>query len=1026
MAGSLREQQAGFNPSIYKPQTVAELQCFDRGELEPDTRYMIINPATGDFAILSEIEKDLWELMDGQRTVEGICSRYLDAKQSLVMTHVYFLLQRLWSNQLLKANPYFADKAEDDLELDDEGDDDSLGTFNEMELVNLSFMKGIISKLSTALKSVKFEHNVSMFIITLLGLTTFFLYHKLPRLNVVKPFSKFDIHLGSFHQHVEASYIVGCLLILFLHLITSFMRHSFTATLEKKATGQEGTFKFILNYGMPCFKYDSNWRHSLPLRQRLMISFSGIAFDLVLATICTIFLLLVSVQPTVFDVLFKLIHILYLRSFFHLSPFRLSDLNQVFEDLSQVRNFRLKVIGFFRTNFINSILGKISSNRDTHHYVSCICMSALWFGAMVHVGIAILNKETYFFSDIVNYSDARKTQAQILIVLVCIPIVTSAVISLVWFAYVVAGMVTRLKVFQKLVNLQLPTLIIPALIYLLSFLLEDESHRVVVHLIAVGLLTFSIFFLLKCLKTSAQSNLALSITCLWIVAMVSIMEQLFEVFMDDYQFVKLGSMVKCILLILPFITIIAWQLFLKASKRNKSFPYICILFCGASFFAHAFVEFLGVSFGESAEVLYDVFRMSGLIFLFGASLTFSNALSNFISIKSLYIYKGKKEQDELQSMYIFMQDYIHGELRQLLGRTSRRNLERYIAKRLNQPRFSFRTSVVTKPNESCFEIGQRMWDIILAVTDYVEKICGQSCADKLFNRLNENFNYESQVLMQKYVYCNTRFENHVFKSFTENEINYLVNRIPIFSSLTKEEKAVLFTYMSLHHYKRGDLLIEAGDESDVAFITIEGELQVEAVDVAGFPHIVAFLSRGDFFGESAFLDDAKRISNVRAKSNVTLLSLRSDDFDLLSQVNPKAVDKIKRNLSTLNVLFTIPLFTDLPVHLLQSILPQFTELKVSKGNVIFNKGDFAELYYLIKEGSVELDDEKNGKTTLGANESFGEKALLSETRRAISAHATLDCVLLALEKSAFHRLTYSSHLFHENVHQDEYKDVVYA
>lgn len=72
------------------------------------------------------------------------------------------------------------------------------------------------------------------------------------------------------------------------------------------------------------------------------------------------------------------------------------------------------------------------------------------------------------------------------------------------------------------------------------------------------------------------------------------------------------------------------------------------------------------------------------------------------------------------------------------------------------------------------------------------------------------------------------------------------------------------------------------------------------------------------------------------------------------------------------------------------------------GEVIFSQGEFGSELYVIEEGSVELltsgpDGAWHRRALLTAGETFGERALLDEQAREISARAVTDCRLLRID-----------------------------
>jgi uncharacterized protein YhbP (UPF0306 family) len=81
----------------------------------------------------------------------------------------------------------------------------------------------------------------------------------------------------------------------------------------------------------------------------------------------------------------------------------------------------------------------------------------------------------------------------------------------------------------------------------------------------------------------------------------------------------------------------------------------------------------------------------------------------------------------------------------------------------------------------------------------------------------------------------------------------------------------------------GEIVVRQGGPADKFFIVIDGSVDVEKQDDAGFRK-VASLGRGHFFGEVAIMSGTPRAATVRATEPTTLLAMGRDVFrDLVAQ-----------------------------------------------------------------------------------------------------------------------------------------------
>jgi NADH dehydrogenase len=75
---------------------------------------------------------------------------------------------------------------------------------------------------------------------------------------------------------------------------------------------------------------------------------------------------------------------------------------------------------------------------------------------------------------------------------------------------------------------------------------------------------------------------------------------------------------------------------------------------------------------------------------------------------------------------------------------------------------------------------------------------------------------------------------------------------------------------------------------------------------------------------------------------------------------------------------------------------------------VYHIGDAAFSFYLIEKGQVEVDDHAGSARTLRPGEHFGERELLTNTKRQFDATALEPTTLIALDKATFEALTKNS------------------
>lgn len=105
--------------------------------------------------------------------------------------------------------------------------------------------------------------------------------------------------------------------------------------------------------------------------------------------------------------------------------------------------------------------------------------------------------------------------------------------------------------------------------------------------------------------------------------------------------------------------------------------------------------------------------------------------------------------------------------------------------------------------------------------------------------------------------------------------------------------------------------------------------------------------------------------------------------------------------STMDALTTVPMFRDLTKKALERLERIARQRSFSAGEVIVSEGDEGVGFFLITSGEVAVTKEGKELSTLGANEFFGEMALLDNYRRSATVTATEATKCLALLRSDF-------------------------
>lgn len=124
----------------------------------------------------------------------------------------------------------------------------------------------------------------------------------------------------------------------------------------------------------------------------------------------------------------------------------------------------------------------------------------------------------------------------------------------------------------------------------------------------------------------------------------------------------------------------------------------------------------------------------------------------------------------------------------------------------------------------------------------------------------------------------------------------LLRNIPMFANIEPSKlKLLAFTSERLT-FGDGDVLFNAGDPGDNAYIIVDGKADV-LIDTPNGPITVAEFSRNDIVGEIAILCDVPRTATVQAKSRLDTMVISKDLFFRLVMEFPQIAVAIMRELA---------------------------------------------------------------------------------------------------------------------------------
>lgn len=234
-------------------------------------------------------------------------------------------------------------------------------------------------------------------------------------------------------------------------------------------------------------------------------------------------------------------------------------------------------------------------------------------------------------------------------------------------------------------------------------------------------------------------------------------------------------------------------------------------------------------------------------------------------------------------------------------------------------------------------------------------------------------------------------------------------RIPFFSVLSSlqfrelmMESQVIFADAK-SRFKPGDTLFKKGDFSDSFITVVDGELTI-IMDEQNQQSIT--LTSGQFFGELGLNTGQRR--NASARLGEQCVIVETPRRVMVKLINSN--EEVKKGLDAAYIVRALQLgFTpSVPFEKLIPVAKQCKLVRFKLGETIFSEGDPADLFYLVRAGSVtlyrQMEQSKGVFNQVRAGEYLGESALMGVAARAFSAQAANNCELVAIDSAVFKQL----------------------
>jgi CRP-like cAMP-binding protein len=241
----------------------------------------------------------------------------------------------------------------------------------------------------------------------------------------------------------------------------------------------------------------------------------------------------------------------------------------------------------------------------------------------------------------------------------------------------------------------------------------------------------------------------------------------------------------------------------------------------------------------------------------------------------------------------------------------------------------------------------------------------------------------------------------------------LLRKFTPLDGLKKDNLAALARKTALKELGTGRTLFREGDNDKRTFYLVAGEVELRSGETT-----VATIRAGTVEARNPLAPGQPRRFSARAVNDVEYLAVDSDLLDVLLtwdqtgsyEVNELSADSPITSDDWMTTLLQTKAFHRVPPSNLQAIFMRMQRVSYRAGEVVIKQGDEGDFFYAVTSGrcavtrETPLNREGIKLAELGPGDTFGEEALISESKRNATVTMQTDGSLMRLNKSDFNTL----------------------
>ena len=242
--------------------------------------------------------------------------------------------------------------------------------------------------------------------------------------------------------------------------------------------------------------------------------------------------------------------------------------------------------------------------------------------------------------------------------------------------------------------------------------------------------------------------------------------------------------------------------------------------------------------------------------------------------------------------------------------------------------------------------------------------------------------------------------------------NEVLKRFSPMDGLKRQNLVALVRKTSIRELEGGRALFKAGDTDKRTFYLVKGSVELRTPDGK-----TSTLTAGTPEARSAIAPHLPRQASARAIENIEYISIDTDLLDVMltwDQTGNYEVAEFESDADEeqdwMTTLLHTAAFHRIPPANIQAIFIRMQQINYKAGDVVIKQGDEGDFFYAITRGQCAVVREtplnKDGikLAELGVTDTFGEEALISESKRNATVVMMTDGSVMRLAKDDFRTL----------------------